>query len=358
MGAGRRTVSALLAAFASLLSHARAQDPSLTLHVSTNLTLVDVTIAHRLPGLRTHEALTDLRREDFRVFDNGHEMPIQSFDIAAEHTDRPIALWLIVECNDDQPIGHHSMFLHGKTNLLQPALTHLAGNDLVGVAHWCDNGDAAVDLPAGHDPDAALSKIEDILNRKPVTDTNTRTGELAMQRMIRLMLDNTDERSTHRQPILLFLYGDRCGTHANEAESILKDLLESSAMVYGLNDGTWYDVVGVNQSSAPIGLTAEPSGVPTPFQEVNHSGETYHLVHYYSRETGGAVDSTRDPTHFSDALNELLTQLHLRYTIGFRPLNRDGKRHRLKVELTPEAHLRFGAAELHHRQEFIPIASP
>jgi hypothetical protein len=345
---------ALLALLLSLRAQAQAPPAMPTLHVSSALTLVDVTASNKKTGLRTREPLTDLKREDFRIFDNGHQMPIESFDIGAEHTTRPIALWLIVQCNDEQPPGHHSMFLHGKASFLKPALAHLAANDLVGVAHWCDNGDAILDLAAGHDPDAALGKVEDILNEKALTGTQTRTGELAMQRMIRLVLQDTDERVTQREPIFLFLYGDRCGTHAEEAERILEDLFESSAMVYGLNDGTWYAETGTNQAAPPSIFSADPPGM-TQTTIGPSSGMTRHLVHYYSHETGGEVYSTLEPTHFADTLDVLLTQLHLRYTIGFKPLKLDGKRHHLKVELTSDAHKRFKAAELQFRLEYIAV---
>jgi hypothetical protein len=350
----------VLSAVAFLITlRAHAQDPSAkrTLHVSSALTLVDVTVLNRKIGLRAREPITDLKREDFRIFDNGHEMPIQSFDVGAEHTTRPIALWLIVQCNDDQPPGHHSMFMHGKTGFLKPALTHLAADDQIGVAHWCDNGDAILDLKPSHDPDAALSTVAHILDEKPTTGTQTRNGELAMQRMIRLMLQDTDEKVTHREPIFLFLYGDRCGTHAEEAGSILNDPLRSSAMVYGLNDGTWYAAKGTSQSGPASIYSADPPAV-TPMINIGASlGMTYHLVHYYSGETGGEVYSTLDPKRLSDTLDALLTQLHLRFTIGFRPRKLDGKRHHLKVELMSEAQKRFRAAEVRSRREYIPIAT-
>jgi hypothetical protein len=77
------------------------------------------------------------------------------------------------------------MFMRGKTKFLKPALAHLAEDDVIGGAHWGDSGDATLDLPVGHDSDAALDKVEEILNEKPATGTTTRTGELVMQRMIR-----------------------------------------------------------------------------------------------------------------------------------------------------------------------------
>jgi hypothetical protein len=82
--------------------------------------------------------------------DNGDEMPIERFDKGAEHATRSIALWLIVQCNDAQPPGHHSRFMRRRTDLLKPALTQLAADDAIGVAHWCDNGDAKGVCRTGH----------------------------------------------------------------------------------------------------------------------------------------------------------------------------------------------------------------
>lgn len=333
-------------------AHAQSSSSPPTLRVVSSLTLVDVMAEakEKKIGLSARESLTDLKREDFRIWDNGHEMPIESFDIGAEHATRSIALWLIVQCNDAEPPGHHSMFMHGRAGLLRPALGNLAAGDAVGVAHWCDSGEAKVDLPPGHDPDEALAKVEEILSEKPTTGTQTRAGELAMQRMIRLMLQNTNESVPQREPIFLFLYGDRCGTHAEEANSVATDLLESSAIVYGMNDGTSglvYGAYGVNEALAPFDS-----------RKIATVRMTRQLVHYYSGETGGAVYSDVSPKLFSDTLDDILRQLHLRYTIGFKPSKLDGKRHLLRVELTREAHKRFPGAELRFRPEYIPVLNP
>jgi len=237
------------------------------------------------------------------------------------------------------------MFIRGRTQFLKPALAHLGKNDIVGVAHWCDDGNALLDLQPGHDPDAALSAVERVLDQKPLTNPVNRPGELAMQRMIQLVLKNTHEATPARLPIFLFLYGDHCATYAEEANSISRDLLETSGLVYGINDG-----------SSPFNPGAM---TPLPVNgDVAGKGKIFYLVHYYSRETGGEVYSTVDPRLFSNALDYILTQLHLRYTIGFKPMNLDGKRHELKVELTPEAQKRYPAAELRYRPEYIPAASP
>ncbi len=327
---------------------AQSGAPAPTFRIDSSLTLVDVIAEKAKTGLHSREMLTNLRRDDFRIFDNGHEMPILSFDIGTQNTTRPVVLWLIVQCGEYQadgsrmPPGYHSMFMSGKAQLLRPALAHLGEDDAVGVAHWCDNGDAEIDLAPGNDTSAALAKMETILEQKPVLGTNRR-GELAMQRMIRMILRNTHQTSPSRLPVFLFLYGDQCATYVNEANSILRDLLETSGVVYGLNDGSW-----------PY---APQSNFPQIAEDVDPQGkQIYYLVHFYSRETGGDVYSASNPSLFSVALDYILAQLHFRYTIGFRPEKLDGKRHPLKVELTDAAKERFPSAQLRYRPEYIPVA--
>lgn len=325
-------------------AQAKGQPP--TFRVNSSLTLVDVIAESAQTGLRTRELLTELRREDFRIFDNGQEMPIQTFDIGSQNTTRPIALWLIVQCNQTfadsrrQSPGYHSMFLQGKTGFLKPALAHLGENDVAGVAHWCDNGESVLDQLPSRNTDAALAKVEQVLDQKPIVGYN-RPGELAMQSMIRKILANAPQTRPIRLPVFLFLYGDGCATYLDEANSISKDLLETSGMVFGINDGTW-----------PY---TPPENFPQIASEVDPQQRLiFYLVHYYSRQTGGEVYSTPDPRLFSAALDYILTQLHFRYTLGFRPEKLDGKRHTLKVELADEAKKRFPSAQLRFRPEYIP----
>jgi hypothetical protein len=71
-------------------SRAQAAPTTPTIRIDSSLTLVDVITENKRIGLRTRELLTDLKREDFRILDNGHEMPIESFDIGVEHATRPL----------------------------------------------------------------------------------------------------------------------------------------------------------------------------------------------------------------------------------------------------------------------------
>ena len=325
----------LIAVVGALFGFAQTPAEIPTFRAEAKLVLVDVIAeSAKKTALRTRALLTDLQKEDFRVFDNGHEMPIHSFDIGAQHDTRPIVLWLIVQCNLGLPPEWASGFLRGKTQFLRAALSDLDMNDAVGVAHWCDDGAASIDLPPGHDPDAALAAVDHVINLDPVHGEN-RKGELAMQRMIRITVDNVHQAKLDRLPILLFLYGDHCATYIAEANRIIEDVLETSGIVFGLNDN---------------GYPFDPEGM-------SRDGQLFDLVHYYSHDTGGAFYSSMDPKLFSAALDYIVAQLHLRYTIGFKPLVKDGKRHTLKVELTKDARKRFPVTELRFRQEYVPVAT-
>jgi hypothetical protein len=327
-----RTVLALTTwSWLSASAQTSAEIP--TFRAETKLVLVDVVAEDTKTGLHTRALLTDLQKEDFRVFDNGHEMSVSSFDIGAHNGTRPIALWLIVQCDTGVTPEWHSGFLRGKTQLLRPALEHLNQDDAVGVAHWCDDGKASIDLPPGHDPDAALAAVNHLINLRPVGGDN-RSGELAMQKMIRLTVDSVHQATPDRLPILLFLYGDHCATYAAEADRIIEDVLETSGMVFGLSD----------------------NGYPFDPGEMFLGSKILYLVHYYSQDTGGAFYSTVDPKLFSAGLDYILLQLHLRYTLGFKPLIVDGKKHTLKVELTEGAQKRLPAARLRFREEYVPVS--
>ena len=328
---------ALLAVLAYSSLPALAQTPTQvpTFRVETQLVLVDVIADVKEKSMHTRALLTELKKEDVRVFYNGHEMPIRSFDIGARHETRPIALWLIVQCNTGVPSEWHSGFLRGKTGNLRPALDALNESDAVGVAHWCYDGTASLDLSPGQDPDAALAAVDRLISRHSIEGENRR-GELAMQKMIGMILDNVHDFKTERLPIFLFLYGDHCATYVDEADRIIANVLKTSGIVFGLSD----------------------NGYPFDPMRQFSSGQIFYLVHYYSQETGGEFYSTTDPRLFSSALDYIFLRVHLRYTIGFRPRIFDGKAHTLKVELTKEAQKRFPTAALRFRQEYIPAAAP
>jgi hypothetical protein len=156
--------------------------------VQSSLVLVDVITQDRETGL----PIRDLKKEDFRLFDNGRGVPISTFDAGARYDTRAVTLWLVVICNEGglPKLGASAEFL-GQESLFRPALNHLEAHDSVGVAHWCDNGDSRLDLLPTEDRDKAIQQLADTLKPMPFeggTSASDDAGEQAFRKLIRLII--------------------------------------------------------------------------------------------------------------------------------------------------------------------------
>lgn len=299
--------------------------PLTTFRVQSSLVLIDVIIRDRKNGL----PVRDFKKEDFRIFDNKHEVAISSLDGEA-HDTRPVALWLVVLCNEQKKVGGSKDFV-GDEALFRPALDHLEEHDAVGVAHWCDNGETRLDLLPTHDHDSPVSVLAKTLKPVPyVWGNEFLTGEAAFRLVIRLIIQDAHRRDPRPLPVIVFLDGDSTGQPRGQLDEVIDDFLETSGIVFGIKD-----------SMAPQG--------PLP-----HDGAIGEIEHYMADQTGGEYFST-SPSGYAAALEAILTQLHFRYEIGIVPSALDGKRHELKVELTKEAAANHKGARLRYRPEYIPL---
>jgi hypothetical protein len=276
--------------------------------------------------------LNNLTKTDFRLFDNNREVAIQTFGSGADLS-CPIALWLVVQCNLGPPDDETSSFMKGKTQYLKPAVEHLNNDDLVGVAHWCDDGQGTVDVPLGTNIDAALQGVDTILAAKPYISPDIRAS-IGLQRMVQGIVKSTQATTAARWPVMLFLKGDRRDTIENRlANTALASFIGTSGMIFGLGIGTR------DQS---------------PLESTRNGGELTNLIHTYCGRTGGQYYTPR-PESFAQILDYILTQIHLSYTFSFEPAKLDSKTHDLRLELTKDAQKRFPNATLRFRTEYIPL---
>jgi len=112
-----------------------------TFHSSSSLVLIDVIAQDK----KTGASFDHLKLDDFEVFDNDHPIKLASLD-QGDMQMRPLSLWLVVICPERGWIDQGSGFFKDKVPLLTPAVAHLNQDDTMGVAHWCDNGNATLDL--------------------------------------------------------------------------------------------------------------------------------------------------------------------------------------------------------------------
>jgi len=322
----RTTAASMLTLLPTLVAQQTEISQTPTFRAATSLVLVDVITKHPKNGL----PVRDLKREDFQIFDNGRAVQIITFDTGTRYETRPIALWFVVICNE-KGNAEGSGWLLGKEALLRSALEHLDQRDRVGVAHWCDNGDAQLDLRPGEDRNLALTALGEALEVVPFArPPTTRIGELAFQRMVRLIIEDANQQNPQPLPVIVLLHGDHTGMPPKELNALVDDFLETSGIVFGIKDSAIPE-------QPPLGNT-----------------EIASIFHYMSLQTGGEYVSA-PPSLYALALESILVQLHFRYELGFKPPAVDGKRHKLKVELVGEAHNRYRALRLRYRPAYIPM---
>src|SRR5882762_482964 len=316
-----------------LISGSFAQEPKLpssaqaTIRIQSSLVLVDVISQDSKNGLPVRE----FQKEDFRMLDNGNEVRITSFDAGAHYSTRPFILWLAVICNEGGKIGGSREFV-GKESLFRPALDHLDKHDTVGGAHWCDNGEARIDLPPTGDRDSPIRVLAETIKPIPfhVGGNSNLVGENTYRKMLRLIIQDAHRRNPQPLPVIVFLDGDHTGQPRSELDQVVDDILETSGIVFGIRDEK------------------------VPQCCVLTNGEQGQISHYVAEQTGGQYFSA-PPQGYAAALEMILMQLHSRYQLGFIPLAFDGKRHKLKVELTKEAREKYKGVRLRFRPEYIPV---
>ena len=317
-----------------LISIGFAQEPGQsspaqpTVRVQSSLVLVDVISQDH----KTDLPVRDFKKEDFRVFDNRHEVPIASFDAGASYDTRPVILWLVVICNERGKIGGSAEFV-GNEALFRPAFDHLNKNDSVGVAHWCDNGETQFDLLPTEDRDSPISVLAKTI--RPITfqvgGDSGFVGEGAFRRLIRLIIQDAHRRNPQPLPVIVFLDGDHTGQPREALDQVVYDFLQiSSGIVFGIKD-----------SHAPMMHFLANGGVAE-------------IEHYMADQTGGQFFSA-PPSGYAAALEMILIQLHFRYELGFIPPAIDGKHHNLKVELTNEAKENHKGVRLRYRPQYISV---
>jgi hypothetical protein len=303
-----------------------APHPDITFHSSSHLVLVDVVALNAKNGLPDKT----LKREDFQVLDNGHPVSIKTFDSGAQFTTRPLSLWFVVQCAMPGWEKEGSGLFAGQINRLKPALQSLENQDTVAVAHWCDDGQSKLDLLPTSNVDQAATSLEQVLATTLNSDGHDRPGELALQTTLQLIVDETRSVEPEPVPVLIFLYGDYSAMPRSEADHFIGELLETSAVAYGLRDRRSPRIWSLGEQGA--------------------------IANYIATQTGGEYLRVT-PETYAKGLEEILLRLHGRYELGFKPEVLDGKHHKLLVTLADAAKSQHKRVRLRHRLAYVPTGT-
>jgi hypothetical protein len=300
-----------------------------TFRIATNLVLVNVVALNTA----TRAPIGTLRREDFVLFDNDHQVQIKTFD--AGSAAQPLAVWFLVQCTMPGWDENGSGTFRGRLSQFEREVKDPNGRDEFGVAHWCDDGTSNLDLSPSKDAPSAIHQLELVLNTPVRTASHSRKGELALQAVLHKIVEATGTQYPQHVPAVIFLYDDYSAMPKAEADHFVDELLSSTVTVYGLRDARSPQVA----STRWLG------------------GEQSSIAKYIATQTGGSYLAV-DPPQFAEGLRTILAELHSRYELGLSPQVFDGKRHKLRVALSGAARKQSSTIGLRFRSGYMAVSSP
>jgi hypothetical protein len=115
---------------------------------------------------------------------------------------RALAIWFVLQCSMPGYEREGSGFFRGQIHFFHPALKGLRKGDSVAAAHWCYGGAAKLDLLPTTSIEDAISTMEQVLAASISPADHERTGELALQKTLQLIIDAT--RSRRPEPLTLW----------------------------------------------------------------------------------------------------------------------------------------------------------
>lgn len=273
-----------------------------------------------------------LTANDLEVVDDGKPAPLASFLPPGQQGTRPVVLWIVVQCVTSGDINNGSGFLRGFTTDLASGLTKLQSGEAYGVAHWCDDGASALDLPPNRHITQVGPAVAQILAPTIAPPTNPFLGEAALLKVIHDINQATALYNPNAVPVLLFFYGDHSAANARDVARLAQELLHRPAIVFLVNNGLAYP----------------PRAA---FQEISS------VIGHLAIDTGGSFFhppfDDHDPLVYAQAIATVLARLHTRYQLAWTPRFSDNQEHTLSIRLTPAARKSHPGLLLHSRAYYI-----
>jgi hypothetical protein len=289
-----------------------------------SLVLINATVQE----LETGAPVADLSYHDFLVFDNGHPSTTVLFSSETSRDRRPITIWFVLTCPEQKAIRRGSRLMAEKNQLFGPMLDSLGSIDTVGVAHWCSDGDARIDLAPTQERKAPLTAIDAILNENPAKSAKPEE-RAAFQRTLDLVADNRRDRVS--LPVILLLYDGSFDIPQDETEVLARRLLYKEAVLYQ--------------------ITKESEDITD-----SNSGRRASSLHILSTNTGGHVVRVQREDYVK-AMNSVLDTVKSRYTLGVMPRSKDGQWHELQVRLTDSALTKHNPVRVEYGAGYLAVGS-
>jgi Ca-activated chloride channel homolog len=280
------------------------------LTVDVQMVMVDAVVRDR-----TGRPMDDLRREDFRVFEDGTERPITSFS----QDKLPLAVALVLDRS-----GSVGLVMRQLRRTAYQTLSQLKPDDQVALFAFADQAQRLEDLTTDRQRIAhRISTIE----ARGGTNINDALYE-AIQYLSSVAYD--------RPKAVILISDNEATTKSRSSErKLIRLATQSETVVYSIKMGSEFDL--------------SVAGVPPWLDSVRSVAKV-------TLETGGEIIDVADSGSLGAALAAVVSRLKLRYALGYQPahvFNNDAFR-KIDVRLAD----RFGQADsdysIHARHGYYP----
>ncbi|HJU56342.1 MAG TPA: VWA domain-containing protein [Pyrinomonadaceae bacterium] len=297
--------------------------------VYTDLVTVPVSVFDR-----QGRAITDLGRQEFRIFENGVEQEIAYF----EPTEKPFTVALLLDTS-----ASTSFRLSDIKKAAIAFARQLQPQDQVLVVTFDD--EVMLLTEATNDQD----KISVVINVNAHTGNTTRLYD-ALDVVIRERLDKLQGRKA----IVLFTDGVDTASSQASYESTIREVEELDALVFPIQ----YDTFEELNAATGGGVTVTPGRNRGPFpggprlprptysrpsivlDPLGITREEYERAGRYLRalaeKSGGQLYSADDPQQLALAFSQIAEELRRQYSLGYypkQPLAGAGERRQIKVRV-------------------------
>ena len=294
--------------------------------IDTNLVTVPVSVLDR-----DGRFISDLRRQQFNVLENGVEQKVAYF----ESTEKPFTVALLLDTSG-------STFFH-LWEIKQAAINfakQLRPQDRVLVVTF----DRLVMLLTEATSD--LKVVTEVIERNAITGFATRLYD-AIDLVIKARLNKIEGRKA----IVLFTDGVDTASYQATYKSTIREVEELDALIYPIQyDTTDFLAAQTRTNTTIVTTTIRGRNFPTQSSSRSIYGtpaasgpgtstSDYKLADQYLQQlatkTGGRLYEANDRTQLSDAFSKIAEELRHQYSLGYYPQTtlQSGERREIKVKV-------------------------
>lgn len=300
------------------------------IRVNTALVSVPVSVLDRQGRF-----VSNLRREDFSVFENGIEQPIAYFEPA----EKPFTVALIL---DTSPSTQFNLW-----EIKEAAIafaSQLRPQDRVLVVSF--NEQVLLLTEATND----LNAVTSVIQQNATTGNATRLYDA-----VDLVIKERLNKIKGRKAIVLFTDGVDTASYLATYQSTLREAEELDALIYPIKydtsdyqramQGAGSVTIVTSSSNWPFGSSSSTQtiysgqsngGAPMPGTSKADYERADKYLHELAEKTGGRLNQANDTAQLAQAFSRIAEELRRQYSLGYYPqtsAGTSGERRQIKVRV-------------------------